>query len=87
VTFKVHMKYLEMNSGGFAPPASTVSAPDDVVSLTESSSVLEVLLKFIYPGPQPDLSKVEFRVLAGVAEAVQKYEVWPAMEVTTMHMR
>jgi hypothetical protein len=86
VIFRVHKKYLEMNSQGFAAPASTVFTPDEVVSLTESSTVLDLLLQHIYPGPQPDLREIKFAVLSGVAEAAQKYEVWSAMSVTKVHM-
>jgi hypothetical protein len=87
VIFRVHKKYLEMNTNGFAAPASTISTPDEVVFLTESAIALDILLQYIYPGPQPDLEEVEFDVLADVAEAAQKYEVWPAMNVTKAHMR
>jgi hypothetical protein len=77
----VHKKYLEMNSVGFAAPDS------EVEFLSESSTVLDLLLQHIYPGPQPDLGEIEFAELAGVAEAAQKYEVWSAMSVTKVHMR
>jgi hypothetical protein len=75
-----------MNSNGFAAPASTIITPDEIVSLTESSAVLDILLQYMYPGPKPDLGVIKFAILAGVAEAAQKYEVWSAMEVTKVRM-
>jgi hypothetical protein len=73
-----------MHSHGFAAPESTVSDPDEAVALTETSLVLDLLLQYLYPGPQPDLATVKFTELAGLA---QKYEVWSAMEVSKMYMR
>jgi len=87
VTFRVHKSVLEKNSHGFGSPEHTISEPDTPVVLSETSSVLELLLQYLYPGPQPSLKKVEFIDLAGLAEAAQKYEVWSAMEVSKLHMR
>lgn len=87
VMFRVHKEVLQEHSHGFAVPDSTVSQPDEVVALTETSLVLELLLQYLYPGPQPNLEKVGFTELAGLAEASQKYEVWSAMEVSKIYMR
>jgi hypothetical protein len=83
----VHKNVLEKNSHGFGSPEHTISEPDAPVALSETSTVLELLLQYLYPGPQPTLKKVEFVDLAGLAEAAQKYEVWSAMEVSKLHMR
>jgi hypothetical protein len=45
--------------------------------------VIKLLLQYMKPGPQPDLSKVDFEDLTGLAEAPQKYVVWSAIEVTS----
>lgn len=78
---------LSTHSGGFAAPENTVSVRDDPVALSETSSVLELLLQYLYPGPQPDLTAIEFSELAQLAEAAQKYEVWSAMDITKLLMR
>jgi hypothetical protein len=87
VEFRVHKNILQMHSHGFAAPNGTTSTPDEVVALSETSSALELLLQYVYPGPQPDLTTVGFTELAGLAEAAQKYEVWSAMEISKAHMR
>jgi hypothetical protein len=87
VTFRVHKNVLQMHSHGFATPDNTVVQPDDVVALSETSAVLDLLLQYMYPNPQPHLAAVEFVVLAGLAEAAQKYEVWSAMEITKVYMQ
>ena len=78
VLFKVHRKNLECGSEGFAPPDGTVSA-DEPVPLSESAEVLELLFQYMYPQRIPDLGVVKFELVAGVAEAAEKYQVYAAM--------
>jgi hypothetical protein len=85
--FKVQLHDLQTYSDGFNAPESTQYEPDDVVKLSESSSVIGLLLLYMKRGRQPDLSGVDFKLLAGLAEAAQKYEVWSAMEVTKLQMQ
>jgi hypothetical protein len=77
VLFAVHRKNLEMHSEGFFG-ANGISFPSahEVVPLSENSAILELLLQFMYRQPQPDMRKVEFHILAGVAEAAEKYQVY-----------
>ncbi|KIM36669.1 hypothetical protein M413DRAFT_77880, partial [Hebeloma cylindrosporum] len=77
VLFKVHRKNLDMLSEGFAAPAR-VSGEGEIVQLVESAAVLELLFQYVYPQWQPKLELVE--VLNGLAEAVEKYQVYPALE-------
>lgn len=79
VLFKVHRKNLDMLSEGFAAPAR-VSGEGEIVQLVESAAVLELLFQYVYPQRQPKLELVEFEVLNGLAEAVEKYQVYPALE-------
>ena len=57
----------------------TEQSDNEVVALTETSTVLEILLQYMYRQPQPDLERVDFETLAGVAEAAEKYQVFAAM--------
>jgi len=59
---------------------------NEVVPLTESSAVLELLLQYMYRQPQPDLKNVDFETLAGVAEAAEKYQVFTAISWCKMLM-
>ncbi|KAF5388920.1 hypothetical protein D9757_005134 [Collybiopsis confluens] len=90
VLFKVHRLNLEMHSQVFADAADSTGGPtseNEVVSLSESDSVLELLLQYMYLQPQPDLREVEWEVMKGLAEAVEKYEVYAAMGVCQQRMR
>lgn len=60
---------------------------DEIVPLTESESTLELLFQFIYPQRHPDLLNLPFDILDSLAEAVEKYEVYPAMNIATVRMQ
>lgn len=82
VLFKVHRKNLEVHSDGFAAADSISQASsleNEVVELSESSAVLELLLQFMYRQTQPDLREIEFDLMAEVAETAEKYQVYSAM--------
>ena len=86
--YKVHRTNLEVHSESFAA-ANSISATSDsseVVHLDESSTVLDLLLQFMYRQRQPDLGEINFQTLAELAEAAEKYEVYSAMTVCSMHM-
>jgi len=92
VLYKVHRKNLELHSEGFAS-ADAISAASDnaddteIVHLSESSAVLDLLLQYMHRQRQPDLTDVEFPILADLAEAAEKYEVYSAMTICNVHMR
>ena len=79
VLFKVHRKNIEIFSEGLAAAAKV---PKDVefVQLVEPAAILELLFQYLYPQRHPNLKSVEFEVLNGLAEAVEKYKVYPALE-------
>jgi hypothetical protein len=82
VLYKLHRKNLEVHSDVFASAEAVseqLSSDDEVVLLTETSAVLDLLLQYMYRQPQPDLKDVDFGVLAGVAEAAEKYQVFAAI--------
>ena len=91
VLYKVHRKNLEFHSETFAA-ADAISATSDnsgdaeIVHLSERSTVLDLLLQYMYQR-QPDLEKVDFQILAELAEAAEKYEVYSVMTVCNIHMR
>jgi len=86
VLFKVHLNNLKTHSEGFAPPDETSLSLAEVVNLTESADVLELLFQYIYPQRPPDMKTVNFGVFAGFAEAVEKYQVYAAMDVCNTRM-
>lgn len=83
--FHIHRKNVEANTGGFAPPG--LETYDEAVQLTEEASTLDLLFSFIYPKCQPTLVSISFITLARLAEAVEKYEVYSAMNICQIHMQ
>ncbi|KAF5351421.1 hypothetical protein D9758_013502 [Tetrapyrgos nigripes] len=76
VLFHIQQKYLENMTEGF-PLAehTTPTQKDEIVSLPEKSSVLELLFQFTYPQMPPDLDDLEFPALMELAAAAEKYFV------------
>ncbi|CAA7269260.1 unnamed protein product [Cyclocybe aegerita] len=89
VLFRLHRKNLEMHTGGFpGGDLKMVQArPDEVISLSERSNVLELLFKFVYPRRQPSLKGLPFDTILALAEAVEKYEVYSAMRLCEVRLR
>jgi hypothetical protein len=78
-----------MHSEGFAGAdaiSGASSSDHEVVQLTETSAVLDLLLQYMYRQPQPDLKKADFETLAGVAEAAEKYQVFAAISCCKLLM-
>jgi hypothetical protein len=78
IVFKVHRKNLTAHSEifGVADTISLGNPPvDEVVTLDEPSAVLDLLLQYMYTEFRPVLREVDFKTLAGVAEAAEKYQV------------
>jgi hypothetical protein len=85
VQFRIHKRNLKASTEGFCPPEH--STFEDVAHLTEHSSVLELLFQFIYPIPQPDLDSMDFKIIEALAEAAEKYQVYPAMSRCNHYMK
>jgi hypothetical protein len=87
VLFKVHRKFLDAHSEGFGPPnGCTTVAEDEIVTLSETSQVLELVFQYMYPMRQPDLKKIDYTTLVSLSETVEKYQVFSALEVCKLRM-
>lgn len=84
VRFHIHRKNLETATGGFPPPEFETCG--ETVHLTESARTLELLFQFIYPRRHPSLECEVIEVIAPLAEAAEKYEVFPAMNICHVRM-
>jgi len=84
VRFHIHSKYLENTSGGFAP--SEFPVKDEVITLPETAETLELMFQFVYPRRQPVLASLSFGTLAALAEASEKYEIFPSMQICNIYM-
>jgi len=86
ILFKVCSKDLATLSGAFPTPELTIPRADETIQLPESASVLKLLFQFMRHQRQPNMSAVPFSVMAPFAEAVEKYDVFPATEVCRVYM-
>jgi hypothetical protein len=86
VLFKVFSKNLSTFSGAFPSPEHIPPGRNEIIQLPESSAVLELLFQFMRPQCQPDLRAIPFKVGEALADAVQKYDVFPAGGVCDIYM-
>jgi hypothetical protein len=82
----VHSRILEVakplkTSINIVEPPELLAETPAVIQLEESGDVLELLLQFMYPGPQPDLKDKPFPQIAALVKAVEKYEVFAATSI------
>jgi len=61
--------------------------PKEEIDLAESCDVLAIVFDFMYPRRQEDIEKMEFEIVAQVAEAVEKYQVFSALKVCEMRLK
>jgi len=85
VLFHINKTNLDICARGFAPPG--IETRGEVVHLTETATTLELLFRFCYPHPHPDVEAMKFDVLALLAEAAEKYQVFPAMNICKIYMK
>jgi len=85
VVFHIHRKNLELYTDGAFPglhdSVNGSTAAGQIVRLDESSGVLEIVFQFIYPRRQPSLKGVGFHTILAVADAVEKYKIFAAMNL------
>ncbi|KAJ3759058.1 hypothetical protein EV360DRAFT_42653 [Lentinula raphanica] len=86
VDFYLHKKNLECATGGF-PPADTPSNLKDVVRLTETATILEMLFTCIYPRPFPSLETLDFDTFMLLVEAAEKYQFFGMICACRLHMK
>ncbi|CAK5272717.1 unnamed protein product [Mycena citricolor] len=87
ILFRVHRKNLEVCAEGFPPCEVASPGSQELIPLEESSMTLELLFQFVYPRRHPGLDTVKFEVLAPLAEAAEKYQVFPAMNICHFRLR
>ena len=73
-----------MFSEGFSAPL--IQASDEIVELTETADILELLFQFCYPKRSPSLRSLNFEILSRLAEAVEKYQIYSALEICSVFM-
>jgi hypothetical protein len=86
VLFCVHRKNLEVHSEAFAG-GQAFSTQNEVVDLTETASVLDLLFHYIYPQVPPKLDDVDINLLIGLAEASRKYFFHAVIESCELQLK
>jgi hypothetical protein len=88
VLFRFYKKQLGAHSVAFAgAEAFTVSSTKEPVVFTEPSEIVDLLLQLMSPQEPLDLESLEFRNLALLAEAVEKYDVFSSKTACRLLMR
>ncbi|KJA14985.1 hypothetical protein HYPSUDRAFT_149705 [Hypholoma sublateritium FD-334 SS-4] len=77
----LHRKNLEAITKAFNTPEflGDYQLNDGIISLPERSDTLEIVFSFIYPNKHPNLRGLKFEELSEIRDAVEKYQVFPAM--------
>jgi hypothetical protein len=86
VQYSAHLRHLEVHSqildiadaGAREEPLPEDRLPH--VKLAEPGDILELLLQFMYPRPQPDLEEQLFERVLALATAAHKYGVHAAIQ-------
>ena len=73
-----------MFSEGFSAPFTQAS--DEIVQLSETADILELLFQFCYPKRPPSLQSLNFETLSRLAEAVEKYQIYNTLETCRILM-
>ncbi|KJA16382.1 hypothetical protein HYPSUDRAFT_123187, partial [Hypholoma sublateritium FD-334 SS-4] len=89
VKFGAHTANLLKYSDAFPgtePPDAHGPAGGAVIRLAEAADVVRVLLRFVHGGRQPALSALDVDTLSALAAAVERYQVYSAVELCKAHM-
>ncbi|KAH8832351.1 hypothetical protein DL96DRAFT_1581750 [Flagelloscypha sp. PMI_526] len=88
IRFGAAAKNLHIYSEAFPAPESIQGNSTEIAVLAESSGTLKLMLQYMHRMPQPDLWKIEdITVLLDLGEAVEKYMIFPAMEIVKQRIR
>ena len=85
IEFQVHRKNLEANAGAF--PCAEFKTNNEAVQLSETGKTLELVFQFIYPRRHPTLEGLPFSLVADIAEAAEKYEIFAIMNIACIRLR
>ncbi|EPS96228.1 hypothetical protein FOMPIDRAFT_1130873, partial [Fomitopsis schrenkii] len=85
VQFEVYRSDLHTHSEIF--PGDEFGSRNETVCLSEDAATLALLFQYMSHRPHPDLCFIAFEQLSKLAEAAEKYRVFPAMEACKTSMR
>ncbi|KAF9458581.1 hypothetical protein BDZ94DRAFT_83224 [Collybia nuda] len=85
IAFRIYSKDLHFTSAGLPPFEK--EKRDGILLLTEKATTLELLFSFMNPQHHPNLASTPITDLARLADAAEKYNVFPAVSICNIHMR
>jgi hypothetical protein len=80
-----HQRNLEMFTEAF--PIAGTAVASDPVSLEETAEVLRLMLRYTHNARLSSLDDISFTLLASLAEAVEKYMIYSAVEFCKIRMK
>lgn len=85
----LHRKNLQVITRALdAPEFLAVSESDEnVISLPERSDILQIVFSFIYANRHPNLRGLDLDRLLEIQDAVEKYQIFPAMHLCEMRLK
>jgi hypothetical protein len=87
VIFHLDRTNIKASSGAF-PGLDNYDRHNRTIHVEEPSSILEIILPFAEKRGTPKLPRdLEFETLAAIAEAVEKYQIFSAMELCRTRLR
>lgn len=87
VVFHLHRKNLQLHTDDTFPglhdsgSGPTASLNQNTILVTEPSSILDIVFRFMYPRRQPRIKVMDFQTILAVADAVEKYKFFAAMNL------
>lgn len=87
VLLYLHRKNLEAISRALKTSEFLADSDNGVITLPEHSDLLRTVFSFIYPHRHPKLQGLEFETLLEISDAVQKYEIFSAMNTCDDELR
>lgn len=68
-------------------PGAEFETKGEIVHLTEPANILEIIFQYMHPMKQPRLQERDTTTVIAVAEAVQKYQIFAAMQLCEYRLK
>ncbi|KAF8056514.1 hypothetical protein FPV67DRAFT_1729335 [Lyophyllum atratum] len=85
VVFYLHLPNVKACTKNLLPLDYNELVPAPIL-LSDHSSTLRLLFRYIYPAPHPDLESMDFDALGLLTCASEKYQIYPAIGVCNIRM-
>lgn len=87
ILFRLHRKNIEAYAGAFPLQATSTIKDLPTIMVPEPASVLQMVFEYLRPQRYPNLDSMWGMRLSAFANAIEKYEVFAAMQLCVARMR